>query len=109
VGCVAPGTKTPPPPPQPQPAQPTQPAENSLARLAGRLLHDGPRLPDRTPRSAPPPPPPPIERPPLRALAQTAARPAKQISEHERHAPPQGLDPYGRSVAARDSIKQRIL
>ena len=93
---------------QPQPAHQPQPAESSLSRLAGRLLNDGHRLPDRIARSAPPSPPP-IESPPLRALAQTAARPVKQIPEYERHASPQGLDTYGRSVAARDSIKQRIL
>jgi len=94
---------------QPQPAQPTQPAENSLARLAGRLINDdGRRLRDRIERSVPLPQ---IESPPLRALTQPpAARPARPVSEYARPAAPQGIDPYGRSAtAARNSLKPKIL
>jgi cell division protein FtsZ len=98
---------------QTQPAYQTQPAENPLARLAGRLLNDGHRHPDRIARSAPPPPPPPpqIESPPLRSLAQppAAPRPARPTPEYARPAAPQARDPYGRPAPARNSIKERIL
>jgi cell division protein FtsZ len=91
---------------QAQPTHRTQPAENSLAQLAGRLLNNGHRLPDRMERSAPLPQ---VESPPLRSLAQSAARPAAPIPEYPRYAAPHSLDPYGRSAAAANSIKQRIL
>src|SRR5216110_357658 len=73
----------------------TQPAESSLTELAGRLRNDGRRIADRIERSAPLPQ---LESPPLRPTARhPEGRPTKPISEYARHAPPQGLDPYGRS------------
>jgi cell division protein FtsZ len=92
---------------QTHPTQRPQPAEHSLAQLAGRLLNNGHRIPERVERSAPLPQ---IESPPLRSLAQTAApRPAAPMPDYPRHAAPLGLDPYGRSAAAANSLKQRIL
>jgi cell division protein FtsZ len=62
-------------------AQQTQPAENLLTELAGRLSNDRRRIADPIERSAPPP----------------------------RHAAPHGLDPYGRSSPARNSIEEKVL
>ena len=106
VSVVATGIDNVVAPQQAQPAPRTQPAENSLAQLAGRLLNNGHRLPDRMERSAPLPQ---VESPPLRSLAQTAPRPAAPIPEYPRYVAPQALDPYGRSATAASSLKQRIL
>jgi len=70
----------------------TQPAENLLTELAGRLRNDNRRIASQIERRAPPPP---IGSPPLRE----AARPPV----------PQGLDPYGRSSPIRNSIEERAL
>jgi cell division protein FtsZ len=69
----------------------TQPAENLLTELAGRLRNDNRRIASQIERRAPPP----IGSPPLRE----AARPPV----------PQGLDPYGRSSPIRNSIEERAL
>jgi cell division protein FtsZ len=99
-----------------QPTHRTQPAESSLSQLAGRLLNNGHRVPDRSGSSAVPmqqAPLPQTESPPLRPLAQVAERPAPAVSEYvrPRHVvPPQIFDPYGRTAAtARNSLKQKIL
>jgi cell division protein FtsZ len=70
----------------------TQPAEDLLTELAGRLRNDNRRVASQIERRAPPPP---IGSPPLRE----AARPPV----------PQGLDPYGRSSPIRNSIEERAL
>jgi len=86
-------------------ARNTQPAESSLTEITGRLRNDSRRIGDRIERSAPP-----LENPPLRPMARPPeVRPAKPISEHARHAAPQGLDPYGRFSAVRKSIEQKVL
>jgi len=85
----------------------TQPAEGSLTELAGRLRNDSRRIADQTPRHAPLPQ---LASPPLRPAARPPeARPAKPISETTGHAPPQGLDPYGRSSPARNPIAGNVL
>ena len=63
------------------PAQQTQPAENLLAELAGRLSNDRRRTVDRIERNASLP----------------------------RHVAAHGLDPYGRSSAVRNSIEEKVL
>jgi cell division protein FtsZ len=89
------------------PARQTQPAESSLAELAGRLRNDSRRIADRIERSTPLPQ---LESPPLRPTARhPEGLPAKPISEYARHAAPQGLDPYGRSSPVRDSIEENVL
>jgi cell division protein FtsZ len=90
------------------PARQTQPAESSLTELAGRLRNDSRRIADRIERSAPLPQQ--LESPPLSPTARhPEGRPAKPISEYARHAAPQGLDPYGRSSPARNSIEENVL
>ena len=84
----------------------TQPA-HSLTELAGRLRNDSPRIADRIERTAPLPQ---LESPPLPPTARhPEGRTAKPISEYARHAAPQGLDPYGRFSAVRNSIEQAVL
>jgi len=88
-------------------AQQTQPAESLLTELAGRLSNDRRRIADRIERSAPLPQ---LENPPLRQAARhPEGRPAKPVAEYARHAAPQGLDPYGRSSPARNSIEEKVL
>jgi cell division protein FtsZ len=88
-------------------AQQTQPAENLLTELAGRLSNDRRRIADRIERSAPLPQ---LENPPLRPAARhPEGRPAKPVAEYARHAAPQGLDPYGRSATVRNSIEEKVL
>jgi cell division protein FtsZ len=88
-------------------AQQTQPAENLLAELAGRLSNDRRRIAERIERSAPPPQ---LESPPLRPAARhPEGRPDRPIAEYPRHAAPQGLDPYGRSSPVRNSIEEKVL
>jgi cell division protein FtsZ len=88
-------------------AQQTQPAENLLTELAGRLSNDRRRTADRIERSAPLPQ---LENPPLRPAARhPEGRPAKPVAEYTRHAAPQGLDPYGRSATVRNSIEEKVL
>jgi cell division protein FtsZ len=88
------------------PARQTQPAESSLAQLAGRLRNDSRRIADRIERGALPP----QENPSLRPMAsQPDGRPARLNSEYARHAAPNGLDPYGRSSPARNSTDENIL
>ena len=88
-------------------AQQTQPAENLLAQLAGRLSNDRRRTADRIERGAQLPQ---LASPPLRMAARhPEGRPAKPIAEDARHAAPQGLDPYGRSSPARNSIEEKVL
>jgi cell division protein FtsZ len=88
-------------------ARQTQPTESSLTELAGRLRNDSPRIADRIERTAPLPQ---LESPPLRPTARhPEGRPAKPISEYARQAGSQGLDPYGRSSPARNSIEEKIL
>ena len=87
------------------PARNTPPAESSLTEITGRLRSDSRRIADRIERSAPL-----LENPPLRPTAlPPEVRPAKPISEHARYAARQGLDPYGRFSAVRQSIEQRVL
>jgi cell division protein FtsZ len=87
-----------------------QPGEDSLTALAGRLRNDNRRTADRIMRGAPPPPPqsasPPLRpaeplRPADRPLDVRTPRP---LSECVRQAVPQGLDPYGRLSAVRNSV-----
>jgi cell division protein FtsZ len=89
------------------PARRTQPAESSLAELAGRLRNDSRRVADRIERSRPPPQ---SESPPLQPTARhPEGGPAKPILEHARHAAPQSLDPYGRFSPVRNSIEEKVL
>ena len=86
---------------------PTQPAESSLPELAGRLRNDSRRIADRIERRAPLPQ---LQGPPLRPTDHhPEGRPAKPISDHARHAAPHGLDTYGRSSPARNSIEETVL
>ncbi|HMM89744.1 cell division protein FtsZ [Bradyrhizobium sp.] len=71
------------------------PAEGLLTDLAGRLSHDRRRIPDRVA-----PPPAPVAR---HLEARTA------VVEHARPAPPQGLDPFGRTAAVRNPIEEKVL
>jgi cell division protein FtsZ len=88
-------------------ARQTQPAESPLAELAGRLSNDSRRIAERIERSASLPQ---SGSPPLRPTARhPEGRPAKPISEYAHHAAPQGLDPYGRSPTARNSIEENVL
>jgi cell division protein FtsZ len=84
-----------------------QPEDGSLTALAARLRNDNRRTADRITRGAPPPQ---AASPPLRPAAWLAeTRPAKPLSECVRQAVPQGLDPYGRLSAVRNSIQDKVL
>jgi cell division protein FtsZ len=83
--------------------------DGSLSALAARLRSDNRRTADRIMRGAAPPPP--VASTPLRTAARlpeaarlAEARPAKPVSEWVRQAVPQGLDPYGRLSAVRNSV-----
>jgi cell division protein FtsZ len=71
------------------------PAEGMLSDLAGRLSHDRRRIPDRVPP------------PSLPTARHLEARTA--VAEHARPAPPQGLDPFGRTAPVRNSIEEKVL
>jgi cell division protein FtsZ len=71
------------------------PAEGLLTDLAGRLSHDRRRVADRVPA------------PPLPAARHLEARTA--VAEHARPAPPQGLDPFGRTAPIRNPIEEKVL
>jgi cell division protein FtsZ len=89
------------------PARQTQGAESSLAGLAGRLRNDSRRIAGRIERS---PLLPPLERPPvLPAARHPEGRAANPNAEYTCPAAPQGLDPYGRSSAARNLIEEKVL
>jgi cell division protein FtsZ len=82
--------------------------DGSLSALAARLRSDNRRTADRIMRGAAPPP---VASTPLRtadrlpdAARLPEARPAKPVSEWVRQAVPQGLDPYGRLSAVRNSV-----
>jgi cell division protein FtsZ len=80
--------------------------DGSLSALAARLRSDNRRTADRIMRSAAPPPPP-VASTPLRTAARLpeARLPeARPVSEWVRQAVPQGLDPYGRLSAVRNSV-----
>jgi len=84
------------------PGRQTQPGENSLTELAGRLRNDSRRIAEQI---EPRPPPPQLESQPFRPTARhPEGRP-----EYARHAAPQGLDPYGRSPPVRNSIEENVL
>jgi cell division protein FtsZ len=88
------------------PARQAQPAESSLTEFAGRLRNDSRHIADRIAPGAPAPQ---LQNPQLSPTARhTEGQPAKPISEHPRHAAPQGLDPYGRS-SLRNSIEGNIV
>src|SRR5215468_3410185 len=79
-------------------ARQTQPADGSLAQLAGRLSNDNRRSVERIERSAPRPQ---LLSPALRPTSRHPEVPqAKPTPEYARQAAPQGLDPYGRFSAA---------
>ena len=85
-----------------------QTEDGSLTALATRLRNDNLRTTDRIMRGAAPPQP---ASPPLRTAARPPdaarlpdARPPKPLSECVRQAVPQGLDPYGRLSAVRNSV-----
>ncbi|HTO61810.1 MAG TPA: cell division protein FtsZ [Bradyrhizobium sp.] len=87
-----------------------QTEDGSLSALAARLRSDNRRTADRIMRGAAPPPPP-VASTPLRTAARlpdparlAETRPAKPLSECVRQAVPQGLDPYGRLSAVRNSV-----
>ncbi|MCP3473758.1 cell division protein FtsZ [Bradyrhizobium sp. CCGUVB1N3] len=108
VSVVATGIDNLGPARQVQQAQEVQPAQSSIAELAGRLGNDGRRVVDRIERSAPMPPP--LASPPPPPTARRPeGSPAKPTSEYARHAAPQGLDPYGRSPTARNWIEEDVL
>jgi cell division protein FtsZ len=89
------------------PAHQTQAAESSLAGLAGRLRNDSRRIAGRIERS---PLLPPLECPSvLPAARHPEGRAANPNAEYARPAAPQGLDPYGRSSPARNSIGEKVL
>jgi cell division protein FtsZ len=71
-----------------------QPAEGSLAELAGRLSND--RRRERAPQ-------PQFENPSLRPAARHPADYARP------HAAPQRLDPYGRAAGARPQVEEKIM
>ncbi|XIA62260.1 cell division protein FtsZ [Bradyrhizobium sp. TZ2] len=73
-------------------ARQTQPAENLLTELAGRLSNDRRRTVDRIERGAPPPQ---FESPSLRQAA--------------RHPAPQRLDPYGRAPPVRNPVEEKVV
>jgi len=75
----------------------TQPAENLLTDLAGRLGNDRRRIPSRIERGSPPP------------LAAPVPEARPLVAEHARHAAPQGLDPYGRASPVHNSIEEKVL
>jgi cell division protein FtsZ len=83
--------------------------DGSLSALAARLRSDNRRTADRIMRGAAPPPP--VVSTPLRTAARLPdptrlpdPRPPKPLSECVRQAVPQGLDPYGRLSAVRNSM-----
>ncbi|MBV8918193.1 MAG: cell division protein FtsZ [Bradyrhizobium sp.] len=85
---------------------PRQVEDGSLSALAARLRSDNRRTADRIMRGAAPPP---VASTPLRTAARLPdARPPKPLSECVRQAVPQGLDPYGRLSAVRNSV-DRVL
>ncbi|MGY3619593.1 cell division protein FtsZ [Bradyrhizobium sp. USDA 10063] len=89
------------------PAQRTQPAQSALTELAGRLRNDNRRIVNGIERGAAAPQ---SESPPLRPTTlHPGGQPATPISEHARHAAPQGVDPYGRSSPARNLIGEDLL
>ncbi|MCA6117180.1 cell division protein FtsZ [Bradyrhizobium sp. WSM 1738] len=71
------------------------PAEGLLSDLAGRLSHDRRRIADR------------VAPPPVPAARHLEARTA--VADHARPAPPQGLDPFGRSAPVRNPIEEKVL
>jgi len=84
----------------------TQPA-SSLTELASRLRNENLRSAERLEHRAPRPQSrSPVLQPTGRHLEQLSTKP---ISEHARNAARQGLDPYGRISAARNSIEQAVL
>jgi cell division protein FtsZ len=85
------------------PARQTQPAENSLTELAGRLRNDSRRIAGRIERSAPLPQ---LESP---AARHPEGRPGNPSSEYACHTAPQGLDPYGRSAPVHNLIEENVL
>ena len=88
-------------------ARQPQSAEDSLTALAARLRNDNRRTTDRIARGAPAAQ---FPSPPLRPAARLPeARPARPVSDYVRQAVPQGLDPYGRLSAVRDSIQEKVL
>ena len=89
-------------------ARPAQPADNSLADLAGRLSNDRRRIADRIERAVPPPQ---FASPPsmLPAARHPEARPARPLAEQARQAAPQRLDPFGRASPARNPAEEKVL
>jgi cell division protein FtsZ len=84
----------------------TQPAD-SLTELASRLRNENLRSAERIVRSAQRPD---MGSPALRPTIHHSEAPAaKPILEYARHGAPQGLDPYGRFSAMRNSIEQAVL
>jgi cell division protein FtsZ len=84
-----------------------QSAERSLTELAGRLRNNSHGSADRIDSNSPLPQ---LETRPLRQMgSHPEGRPVKPISEYARHAASQGVDPYGRSSAVRNSIKDDVL
>jgi cell division protein FtsZ len=89
------------------PAHQTQPAENLLTELAGRVRNVSRRIAGHIERNAPLPQ---SESPPaLPPARHPEGRPANANSEYARHAAPHGLDPYGRPVPARNFIDDNVL
>jgi cell division protein FtsZ len=86
-------------------ARDTQPAENSLTDLAGRLSNDRRRIADRIERSVSPPQ---FASPPsmLPVARHPEARPARPIAGQ---AAPQRLDPFGRTSPARNPAEEKVL
>ncbi|MBO4223033.1 cell division protein FtsZ [Bradyrhizobium neotropicale] len=87
------------------PAQRAQRVESAVTELAGRLQNDNRRIANGIERRAPVPQ---SERSPLRPTTRHP-EPAAPISEHARHAAPQGVDPYGRSAPGRNLIEENLL
>jgi cell division protein FtsZ len=89
-------------------ARPTQPAENSLTDLAGRLSNDRRRIADRIERTVPAPQ---FANPPsmLPAARHPEARLARPIAEQARPTAPQRLDPYGRAAPVRNPVEEKVL
>ncbi|RZN18290.1 cell division protein FtsZ [Bradyrhizobium sp. Leo121] len=87
------------------PAQRAQRVESAVTELASRLQNDNRRIANGIERRAPVPQ---SERSPLRPTTRYP-EPAAPISEHARHAAPQGVDPYGRSAPGRNLIEENLL
>ena len=87
------------------PGVPDATSRKHIRRTSGKLRSDSLRIADGIERSAPllqlvnPRP----------AARHPEGRPAKPISEYPRQAAPQGLDPYGRSSPAHNSIEETVL